>query len=208
VTASEAEEGQRLAESLVKQLTGSDRLTARYLYSKSFEYTPEFKIWLATNHKPAIYGTDEAIWRRIRLVPFTVTIPPDEQDCDLGSKLRAELPGILAWAVRGCLEWQRVGLSAPEEVKEATQGYRAEMDKLGRFLDECCVLDVQAQAGASELYLAYSEWCEANGERAVSGTRFGRQLAERGLTDKGRDGQGRALYYGIGLLTHNERGAV
>jgi putative DNA primase/helicase len=202
VTASEAEEGQRLAESLVKQMTGGDPLAARFLHAEWFEFLPEFKVWLATNHKPMIYGTDNAIWRRIRLIPFTVTIPPEEQDRDLGRKLRAELPGILAWAVRGCLEWQRVGLGAPEEVKQATRGYRDEMDKLGGFLDECCVLNAQAQAGASELYLAYSEWCEANGEKAVSGTRFGRQMAERGF-DRERKNYGK-VYLGIGLLAHNE----
>ncbi|MBN1975953.1 MAG: DNA primase [Anaerolineae bacterium] len=201
VTASEAEEGQRLAESLVKQMTGGDPLAARFLHAEWFEFVPEFKAWLATNHKPAIYGTDNAIWRRIRLIPFTVTIPPEDQDRDLGRKLRAELPGILAWAVRGCLEWQRVGLGAPEEVREATKEYRAEMDRLGGFLDDCCVIDDKAQAGASELYLAYSEWCEGNGERAVSGTRFGRQLAERGF-DKERTNRGN-VYYGVGLLAHN-----
>jgi putative DNA primase/helicase len=205
VTASEAEEGHRLAESLVKQLTGGDRLTARFLYSRSFEYAPEFALWLETNHKPTIYGTDRAIWRRIRLVPFTVAIPEDEQDRELGRKLKAELPGILTWAVQGCLEWQREGLGVPEEVRAATQSYRAEMDKLGRFFDDCCVIDKLAEVGASDLYRAYDDWCTANGEKSVSGTRFGRQMAERGF-EKGRGKQGRTVYYGVGLLVHNGEG--
>jgi putative DNA primase/helicase len=199
VTASEAEEGQRLAESLVKAMTGGDALAARFLHAEWFEFVPVFKLWLHTNHKPTIYGTDLAIWRRIRLVPFTVTIPPDEQDRDLGRKLQAELPGILAWAVQGCLAWQRDGLGAPEEVTQATQDYRAEMDKLGGFLSDCCVLDAKAQAQAGDLYQAYKDWCEANGEREVSGTRFGRQLAERGF-EKERDNTGHVAYVGIGLL--------
>ncbi len=206
VTATEAEENQRLAESLVKQMTGGDRLTARFLHGEFFEFRPTFKVWLATNHKPVIRGTDRAIWRRIRLVPFTVTIPEEKQDNELGDKLAEELPGILAWAVQGCLAWQREGLGVPDTVADATQSYRDEMDRLGGFLADCCVLTPKAQGGASELYQAYTDWCDANGERAVSGTRFGRQLAARGF-DKERKHSGWA-YYGLGLATQEGGGRV
>jgi len=202
VTAQEAEEGQRLAESLVKQLTGGDRVAARFLHAEFFEFEPQFKIWLATNHKPAIKGTDYAIWRRIRLVPFTVTIPEAEQDKDLGTKLLAELDGILAWAVRGCLDWQRDGLGTPSEVIKATQVYRDESDVVGRFLEACCVQTENTRARAGALYKAYKAWCEESGERPISGTRFGLRLTERGL-DKVKTTH--VFYLGIGLLAEEEQ---
>ena len=143
-------------------MTGGDTMTARFMRAEFFEFDPEFKIWLATNHKPTIRGTDYAIWRRIRLIPFTVTIPEAEQDAALLDKLTAELPGILAWAVRGCLDWQTNGLGAPSEVTSATQEYRDEMDVLGEFLTDCCVLAPTRTARAKDLYAAYQKWCEEN----------------------------------------------
>ena len=202
VTAAEAEEGQRLAESLVKQMTGGDTLAARHLYSRTFEFKPEFKLFLATNHKPAIRGTDLAIWRRIRLVPFTVTIPEAEQDKDLPDKLRAELAGILAWAVRGCLEWQRDGLREPEEVKAATADYKAEMDVLGGWLEDCCQLSPTTTARAGQLYENYKTWCDSNGERPLSGRKFSQRLLERGF-DKYRDKAG-IQYIGLGLAAQED----
>jgi putative DNA primase/helicase len=197
VTAAEAEEGKRLAESLVKQVTGGDKVAARFLHGEFFEFTPSFKIWLGTNHKPIIKGTDHAIWRRIRLVPFTVTIPEEEQDRELGERLLAELPGILAWAVRGCLSWQKEGLGVPAEVGRATQAYRDELDALGGFLQDCCIVQENARARAGELYKAYRSWCEENGEKPLSQTRFGLRMVERGL-DKVKDTY--VYYLGIGLL--------
>lgn len=197
VTAVEAEEGQRLAESLVKQLTGGDTITARFLYQESFEFAPAFKLWLATNHKPTIRGTDYAIWRRVRLIPFTVTIPEKEQDRTLGDKLKAELPGILAWAARGCLDWQREGLGMPEAVKAATAAYQVEQDTLAAWLDECCILAPNATGRAGQLYKSYQTWAEANGEKPMTGHKFGRTLAERGF-DKYKDRAGWA-YMGLGL---------
>jgi putative DNA primase/helicase len=202
VTAVEAEEGQRLAESLVKQMTGGDTLTARKLYGDFFEFHPTFKLWLGSNHKPAIRGTDLAIWRRIRLVPFGVTIPEPEQDKTLPDKLRGELPGILAWAVRGCLDWQRHGLRAPAPVLAATAQYRGEQDVLGTWLDDCCVLGANNQAPAGALYASYRTWTDERGERTECGTVFARRLAERGF-DKYRAGKG-IMYIGLGLLTSDD----
>ena len=183
VIAVEAEAGHRLAESLIKQATGGDRLTARFMRAEYFSFEPTFKIFIASNHRPQIKGTDAAIWRRIKLVPFTVTIPDDQQDRHLVDKLKAELPGVLAWAVRGCLAWQEKGLGEPEEVRAATERYRLDMDVLGGFLRDCCVTDERAaRIGSGPLYQAYDGWCHTNGERAMSKRAFGLRLVERGFT--------------------------
>jgi putative DNA primase/helicase len=203
VSASETEEGRRLAESRVKDLTGQDTVTARFMKAEWFDFAPTHKLWLSTNHKPEIRGTDAAIWRRIRLVPWTVSIPQAEQDKKLPEKLRNELPGILAWVVRGCLEWRRKGLQAPEEVLQATGDYRSEMDVLAAFLEECCILRSDAMAFAKNLYVAYKEWCEASGEPIEKQRRFGMRLTERGLRRQKVGGVYR--WYGVGLR-HNEPG--
>ncbi len=181
VSTSETESGRRMAEVLVKQLTGGDKLAARYLYSEFFEFNAQFKLFLTTNYKPVIRGTDNAIWRRIRLVPFEVTIPEEEQDKELPQKLRTELPGILAWAVRGCLRWQRDGLGQPEKVEVATAAYRDEMDLLGGFIKDCCVENKNGKVPAGKLYAAYKLWAETNGERALTQQRLGTALADRGF---------------------------
>ncbi|MFN3763256.1 MAG: phage/plasmid primase, P4 family, partial [Anaerolineae bacterium] len=199
IAVSEISEGRRLAEVLVKSLTGRDTITARFLYSEFFEFRPEGKIWLATNHKPIIRGTDKAIWDRIRLIPFTVTIPEAEQDKHLVEKLKRELPGILAWAVRGCLEWQTSGLGVPEEVRSATEAYRAEMDVIGAFIADRCILSAGARVKAGDLYEAYRKWCEENKEEPLNKIAFGLRLAERGLVSE-RDMHAR-YWRGIGLLT-------
>jgi putative DNA primase/helicase len=182
VIAVEAEAGHRLAEGLVKQATGGDRLTARFMRAEYFTFEPTFKIFLASNHRPTVRGTDHAIWRRIKLVPFSVTIPDDQQDRHLSEKLRAELPGILAWAVRGCLEWQQHGLGEPEEVRAATAAYRADMDVLGDFLRDRCVTEKGAHVSSVTLYQAYDAWAHGAGERAVSRRIFALRLIERGFT--------------------------
>jgi len=202
VAASETEEGRRLAESLVKDLTGQDTITARFMRAEWFDFEPTHKLWLSTNHKPEIRGTDTAIWRRIRLVPWTVTIPPAQQDKKLAARLRDDLPGILAWIVQGCLEWQREGLRPPEEVRRATGRYRAEMDVLAAFIDEECVVAEHATASAKALYSAYRAWCEENGEKPETQRRFGGRLKERGF-ESGRittgARKGAVEWYGIGL---------
>jgi putative DNA primase/helicase len=204
VAASETEEGRRLAESLIKDLTGQDTITARFMRAEWFDFAPTHKLWLSTNHKPEIRGTDVAIWRRIRLIPWTVTIPPTEQDKKLPAKLRDELPGILAWIVRGCLQWQRKGLQAPDEVRKATVEYRAEMDVLAGFLSDCCELEGDLWDYSKDLYDSYKRWCEDNGERTESKRRFGERLRERGFArDKGGS-RGAHLWRGL-RLTEGEK---
>jgi putative DNA primase/helicase len=183
VTASEGERGQRLAESLIKRLTGGDKISARFLHQEFFEFVPEFKIVLSTNHKPSIRGTDAAIWSRIHLVPFDVTIPKSEQipRTVMLERLREEWPGILAWAVEGCLAWQKEGLEKPEEVERATRDYRADSDILGGFISDCCIINPPAKCRSTELYNRYQKWCGDNGEEYIKFRTFGAVLEERGL---------------------------
>lgn len=199
VTAVEIEEGRRLAESVVKQMVSSDTLIARYLHKEFFEFRPTFKLFLAANYRPVIRGGDEGIWRRIKLVPFTVTIPPEERDKQLLEKLFTELPGILAWAVQGCLRWQRDGLRHPPEVEAATTQYRHDMDAIGLFLEECCVVVNHARVECKALYVAYSTWCEEANERTLSQRRFGQTIEERGFPRE-RGTHGTWYRAGLGLL--------
>jgi putative DNA primase/helicase len=204
VASSETEEGRRLAESLIKDLTGQDTVTARFLWAELFEFTPTHKLWLSTNHKPEIRGTDNAIWRRIRLIPWSVTIPPAEQDKKLPTTLHRELPGILAWIVRGCLEWRREGLQAPDEVRRATGQYRAEMDVLAGFFAECCELDSGHWEYAKDLYECYKRWCDENGERPEPQRKFGGRLGERGFQRDRGGSRGAGIWRGV-RLTEGEK---
>jgi putative DNA primase/helicase len=198
VAASEADGGKRLAESLIKEITGGDTIRARFLFKESFEFKPQFKLFLAANYKPQIRGTDDGIWRRIRLVPFTVTIPPEEVDKNLPQKLVAELAGILAWAVEGCLQWQQTGLGEPQEVLEATADYREEMDVLGDFLGASCTVSPEVRCYSRELYKAYRFWSEAQHTEPLSETSFSVRLSGKGFAKK-RTKKG-FLWAGIGLL--------
>jgi len=166
-------------------VTGGDPVTARFLYHEDFEFKPAFKLWVAVNHKPLIRGTDEAIWRRIRLVPFDVTIPEPERDKQLVEKLRAEAPGILAYFVRGCRKWRSKGLGMAPAVKAATSAYRSELDAVAGFLADCCNEDKanrSARVSVSDLYAAYSGWCAQTGHDQLTQQDFGDALVERGFT--------------------------
>lgn len=188
VTTVEPNEGVRLNEGLIKQLTGDDAVTARKLYGNEFEFKPEFKLWMATNHKPIIRGTDDGIWRRIHMIPFTVQIPADKVDRQLKSKLEREYPAILRWAVEGCLLWQREGLKQPRAVLDMTREYRREMDVISGFLDDRCEVGEGFSAKSSELYAAYSAWCESNTEFKMSNTKFSVEMDKRFGKTKQRDG--------------------
>lgn len=202
VTAVESEDGRRLAESLLKQMTGGDTITARFLHKEFFEFRPEFKVWLATNHKPRIFGTDHAMWRRVRLVPFEVTIPASERDKGMTPQLVEESTGILAWAVEGCLHWQREGLREPESVLAATKTYREEMDPIAQFITDRCALDPALNAPTGALYAAFVAWCEKNGRVPMNSMRFSLHLQERGLKP-GKNRRGR-FFEGIGLAAESE----
>jgi putative DNA primase/helicase len=199
VVTHEVEEGARLDESLVKELTGGDRLKARRMREDYWDFAPTFKLWLACNHKPRIKGTDNGIWRRIRLVEFPITIPADQQDRDLASKLRAEPPGILTWAVEGCLEWQRHGLQAPAAVTEATAAYKKESDLIAQFVDECSLVGDRFQVKGTLLYDSYKTWCVANGlDHPLSLKALTKQLDEQGY-DRSQDRTKANIWTGLGL---------
>ena len=201
VTASEAEEGRRLAESLVKDLTGQDTISARFMRAEWFDFKPTHKLWLGTNHKPEIRGTDPAIWRRIRLIPWGVVIPAAEQDRKLAENLRAELARVLAWAVAGCLEWGLGGIRAPAEVRKATRQYRVEMDVIGAFLQDECKVGAGLKAAFTDLYERYEQWCEEGGEKAETRRKFNARLKERGQFEARRSGPGGANeWHGLQLL--------
>ena len=191
VTSEEPTEGVRLNEGLLKQRTGGSKITCRFLYGDEFEYTPEFKIWIATNHKPIVRGTDVGIWRRIKLIPFEVNIPKDKVDKNLKWKLRKEFPQILRWAVEGCIKWQKEGISEPDCVLDATQEYKNEMDLIAGFIDQCVEIDYDCveRVPAAVLFGVYLKWAKANNEYEMSSNKFAREIAKR-LPEKKRDAQG------------------
>jgi putative DNA primase/helicase len=164
VWASETEDGKHLAEAKLKDMTGNERITARFMRGEWFDFQPEFTPWMGTNHKPEIRGKDDAIWDRLILVPFNVRIPEGEQDKDLPQKLRAELPGILRWIVEGCLAWQGEGLNVPEEVTQATEEYRSEMDPYSQFIIECLAFEPGGFCSNPDLRYQYSIWAYQVGE--------------------------------------------
>ena len=180
VIASETSEGKRLNEALVKRLTGGDTIVARFLRAEYFEFKPTFKAWLATNHKPEVRGTDEAIWRRLRLIPFTVTIPHAEQDKELKEKLAAELPGILNWALDGYQDWRANGVQPPAAVLAATADYRAESDTIGAFILDCCHDEPEGWIRNGEIYEAYAAWAKSNAGDPMSPKAFTQRMQEKG----------------------------
>ena len=175
-------------------------MTCRFLYGDEFEYTPEFKIWIATNHKPTIRGTDFGIWRRIKLIPFEVNIPKEKVDKNLKYKLRQEFPQILAWAVEGCMKWQREGLSDPKCVADATKEYKQEMDLIAGFIEQCIVIDYTSndRIMANDLFGLYSKWAKSNNEFEMSSKRFFTEIVKK-LPDKGRNSKG--IFYSRIMLT-------
>ncbi|GHV14734.1 hypothetical protein FACS189491_11370 [Spirochaetia bacterium] len=184
VTTTETEQGRRLSEPLIKQITGNDRMTARFLYGEFFSFVPTFKIFMATNHKPVIKGTDHGIWRRIKLIPFTTRIADEKQDKNLEEKLRGEASGILNWLLEGTLRWAAEGLKTPRIITSATEEYRGEMDAIGNFIQERCVQGPGASIRARELFKCYQDWCDENNEHACSERFLGLRLKELGLEQK------------------------
>ena len=198
VCISETADGARLNEPLVKELCGGDTIKARRMRENFWEFRPSHQVLLTTNHRPVVRGTDHGIWRRLLLIPFTVTIDEARQDNQLQQKLRGELGLILRWAVDGCLAWQRDGLNPPACVIEATQEYRTESDSFARWFDERCLVAEHACCKAGDAFGDYMAWCEKLGERHLTQTAFGRRILEKPFTKtKTRDGY---RYDGFGLI--------
>ncbi len=201
VCTSEVDEEHRLNEQLIKDITGGDTLEGRRLYQEAFTFKPQFKPWMYGNHKPEIRGTDDAIWSRVRLVPFEVSFKGRE-DLNLADKLEAELSGILNWAIEGCLDWQRHGLQPPAKVQAATQAYREEMDVFGPFIRECCVIHPHAEVWANDLWNTYKAWCVEVGAKEQSQHKLGRYLTSKGYQPENLGGRIKRL--GIGLRPRHE----
>lgn len=199
VAAIETEEGRRLNESLIKQLTGGDRVKARYMKQDFFEFAPTWKLALVTNPLPKV-GASHAIFRRLRLIPFTVTIPLDEQDLHLLEKLETERAGILATLVRGCLQWQKEGLPAPSTVKTATGAYQEDSDVIGRFLGEHTEPSAGSEVQAGVLWAAYRAWCTAGNMREGTLTAFGHRITDKGIEKFVHPSSKRIYYRGIKLI--------
>jgi putative DNA primase/helicase len=195
VTCSEGTEGGVLEEGLIKLVTGGDPIAARFLGKEFFHFIPAFKLWFLTNHKPIIRGSDEGVWRRPLLIPFTVTIPKEQRNRDLPKILREEACGIMQWALEGLKEWRRIGLAPPLVVTQATDAYREEMDVLADFLADCCEVDENglqvSRASNKEVYARYCAWAKEQGLRQQSHRWLSRSLVDRGyVQDKSRnDGQ-------------------
>ncbi len=208
VAAIETEEGRKLAEVFVKEATGGDPIRARRMRENFWQFNPTHKLFLATNYKPDIKDNGQAMWRRLRLVPFNVTIPDNAMDKDLPEKLRAEWPGIMAWAVRGCLKWQEEGgLGFPDKVKTATEDYRQEMDVLADFFEERCDLGRDKQVPSVNLYWAYTAWCHEGGSVPLARNIFGERLRARGFTDArpSTDGKQIRVWKGLALKEQTDK---
>jgi putative DNA primase/helicase len=178
VTAIEANYNRHLDEARIKAMTGGEPITARFMRQNLFEFVPEFKLWFVANDRPRVRGTDDAFWRRMRVIPLETEIPREEQDLNLPSKLRAEWPGILAWAVRGCLKWRRDGLDEPDAVIQATGRWRQEVDHVKRFFSETLLIEPNNVVPASALYAHYAEWCNRNGEQPLTTKELKKKLED------------------------------
>jgi len=204
VWASETNEGRRLNAGKLKELVGGDTLNARPMYGKRhIEFRPTHLLLLLTNSKPKAPANDYALWQRLALIPFLLSFVDDpvkenerKADPDLMEKLKTEAPGILAWLVRGCLRWQREGLTRPEVVKAATNEYRENEDLIRNFITDCCVEGKSNEVQSGVLYKAYKAWCDDQGHHAINGTRFGKEIKERYDFYKNKY----VFYIGLGLV--------
>lgn len=210
VVSIEVDEGRRLAEGLVKMLTGGDTVRARFLYQEGFEFLPQFKLWLAANHAPKVRDDDSAMWRRILRIPFENVIPKERRDPAVKARLKDPDdvgPAILAWAVEGCLDWQKNRLQVPRLVEDATEQYRQDMDPLRRFFDDCCIFGDSLKVSTARLRQEYEKWCRENGEREVSGREFCERLRLRGCEQTAIKIMGKTVrgWAGIGVPGENQQ---
>ena len=195
VLSNETESGTRLNEALIKQMTGGERITARFLYKEHFEFVPQFKLFVAGNHKPAIVGRDNGIWRREKTIPFEVSIPPNQRNPKLGEELLAELPGILNWALKGYQDWAKTGLREPPVISQAIADYRNEMDIIAQWLEDECMKDPTAAIKARQAYERFKLWCEQNGySKPMTSANFYREFKAMFKCVKRNDGN---YYLGV-----------
>jgi putative DNA primase/helicase len=199
VTSTETEEGKRWDEAKIKMLTGSDPITARFMRQDFFTYQPQFTLLISGNNKPGLRSVDAAIRARLKLIPFTVYIPPEERDLHLKEKLKAEAPGILAWMIQGCRDWQRDGLQEPKIVVEATEHYLAAEDAFKMWLDDSCIVGKDKWESSQQLYASWQEWTGANGEYAIPAKRFTQKLEAKGFQQARRGTGGIRGYAGLTL---------
>jgi putative DNA primase/helicase len=185
VIAQEVEKNKAWAEAKINSMTGGDPITARYMRQDFFTYVPKFKLMIAGNHKPSLRSVNEAIRRRLQLIPFIVTIPKPERDKDLLEKLKPEWPGILNWALQGCLSWQKIGLAPPKVVLEASEAYFAEQDLIHNWIDDCCVTGDASQSELlNTLYASWKKWAEDAGEHPGTNKGLSAALQECGYSRK------------------------
>ena len=194
VVAQETQRGRSWDEAKIKTLTSSDKLTGRFMRGNPFDFEPSHKLLFTGNYKPVIRNTDEAMRRRLLLVPFAVQIPPAQRDPQLAEKLKPEWPAILRWMIDGCLEWQRRGLGVPESVRRATDEYLSDQDTLCQWVDECLAVDPLAFASSRMLFASWKVWCEERNLTPGTETGFAENLADRGYerlrTNKARGFKG------------------
>ncbi|MDP4006688.1 phage/plasmid primase, P4 family [Methylobacterium sp. NEAU K] len=197
VTVIEANWNRQIDEARLKAMTGGEPIAARFMRQDLFQFQPEFKLWFVANDPPGVRGTAESFWRRVHVLPFDQVVEDNEVDPELSEKLHAELPGILAWSVRGCLEWQRHRLKPPQAVRRATDGWKQKADHVRRFMTEAVVIESNNLVGAHDLYLAYRSWCERHGETPSDTRRFKKAMEGLDVTHKrGRSG---SVWVGIRL---------
>jgi putative DNA primase/helicase len=201
VTAAETEDGRRWAESRLKTLTGGDRIAARFMRQDFFEYMPQFKLVISGNHRPGLRSVDEAIRRGVNLLPFTVTIPEAERDKELTNKMKKEWPGILAWMIKGCLEWQKIGLAPPKAVIEATDAYLKDEETIKQWLDDVCIVGKEHWESTNNLFASWQDWAKTHGEFVIPSRRFVQRLEALGF-ERYRPDQVRG-FRGLGLTPVN-----
>jgi putative DNA primase/helicase len=206
VTVGETEAGKRWTESKIKTLTGGDPISARFMRQDFFTYTPTYKLHISGNHRPGLNSVNVAIASRVKLLPFEITIPEEKRDQDLTEKLKAEWPGILAWMIEGCVEWQRVGLNTPAKVREAVQAYINDEDKLGLWISECVdTTKPNEYSSSTDLFASWKEWADENGEYIGSMTKLVNALQDHGYR-RGRSTKGDSNgFYGMTVRGFNER---
>jgi len=210
VTVSESQDGHKLDEALIKRVTGGDPVTCRKLYGEPFTYYPQFKLWMHSNYKPTIRGTDWGIWRRVKMIPFEVTIPDERRDEELASKLQNEASGILNRMLKGLADYLTFGMMYPDKVSAATAEYRESQDVVGRFLKDKCIEAAHAEYKQTESYTSFKFWAEANREYVLKERQFSEAMRKKfGTPVHKKDGNywngvgERAYSYTTPLLTED-----